>query len=129
MGLIENHYKTSVCKDCQYSPWYKKKGSGKDDDYFIYCWYFPKSRERQCSACGGTARVTRATRDGTGDVRPRRCHTCKGTGRVRSKQLQWYICPRKQDYSHLIFDENILYMVNVFSTDFTDLSVLPPKNG
>jgi len=131
--LAQYHYNTSVCKDCQYSPWYKKKASREDDGYgyFIYCHYFPESRERQCSACGGTGKVTRAKRDGTVMVRPRKCHTCEGTGRVRPKQLQWYICPREQDFwGHRAgFSDQILYMVNVFSTDFTDLSVLPPKNG
>merc|ERR1711964_747358 len=39
-------------------------------------------REYQCSACGGTGRVRRTKRDGTGLLRPRKCHTCDGTGRV-----------------------------------------------
>merc|ERR1711964_557836 len=36
----------------------------------------------QCSPCGGTGRVTRTRRNGTGDIKPRKCHACEGTGFV-----------------------------------------------
>merc|ERR1712096_191206 len=34
----------------------------------------------QCSDCGGTGKITRTKRDGTGKARPRKCHPCDGTG-------------------------------------------------